>query len=56
MFTYVTLDGLSPNKQYEFRVFGVNDVGSGPKTDIMITTTSEAGEEIASGENGGTEQ
>jgi hypothetical protein len=42
MFTYVTLDGLSPNKQYEFRVFGVNDVGSGPKTDIMITTTSEA--------------
>ena len=44
LLTYATVDGLIPNKEYDFRVFGVNGAGSGPKTDIMTTTTSEDGE------------
>ena len=28
LLTYATVDGLMPNKEYEFRVFGVNGAGS----------------------------
>ena len=35
--------GLTPFTNYTFRVAGVNDVGTGPFTDIITITTDEEG-------------
>ena len=35
--------GLTPFTSYTFQVAGVNDVGTGPKTDLLTITTDEEG-------------
>ena len=39
------VDGLMPNREYKFRVFGVNKAGSGPKTGVVTKRTLEDGED-----------
>ena len=38
-----TANGLIPFTNYTFQVHGVNSVGSGPYSDLIIITTSEEG-------------
>ena len=37
----LTASGLTPHTNYTFRVAGVNSAGTGPFTDIILTTAEE---------------
>ena len=40
---HFSAEGLTPGRQYTFRVAGVNDDDTGPFTDTMTITTDEEG-------------
>ena len=42
--SYTDTMGLKPNKSYDYRVFAVNSAGTGPSSDLTVSSTAFTGE------------